>query len=82
VDARDGTSRSPCRVKPWALRCGRRLTRRERRLAELAGRGLSNAEIAERLVVSVRTVESHLFRAMQKLGVSDRREIASLIDSA
>ena len=56
------------------------LTRRERQLAELAGRGLSNAEIAERLVVSVRTVESHLFRAMQKLGVSDRREIASLID--
>jgi DNA-binding CsgD family transcriptional regulator len=58
------------------------LTRRERQLAELAGRGLSNLEIAERLVVSVRTVESHLFRAMQKLGVSDRREIAALIDTA
>jgi ATP/maltotriose-dependent transcriptional regulator MalT len=57
------------------------LTRRERQLAELAARGLSNPEIAERLVLSVRTVESHIFHVMQKLGVSDRREIASLIDS-
>jgi DNA-binding NarL/FixJ family response regulator len=55
------------------------LTRRERQLAELAASGLSNAEIADRLVLSVRTVESHLFKAMQKLGVGDRRAIASLI---
>jgi DNA-binding CsgD family transcriptional regulator len=51
------------------------LTARERQLVELARQGLSNAEIAERLVLSVRTVESHLYRAMQKLGVSDRREL-------
>jgi DNA-binding NarL/FixJ family response regulator len=51
------------------------LTRRETQLVALAARGMSNAEIAERLVVSVRTVESHLYRAMQKLGVSDRREL-------
>jgi DNA-binding CsgD family transcriptional regulator len=51
------------------------LTPRESQLAELAARGLSNAEIAERLVLSVRTVESHLYRAMQKLGVSDRRDL-------
>ncbi len=31
--------------------------------------------IAERLVLSVRTVESHVYRAMTKLGVSDRREL-------
>ncbi len=51
------------------------LTAREAQLVELAARGLSNAEIAERLVLSRRTVESHLYRAMQKLGVSTRKEL-------
>jgi hypothetical protein len=37
--------------------------------------GLSNVEIAERLVLSTRTVESHLYRSMQKLGISDRRDL-------
>ena len=53
-----------------------RLTPREAQLVELATRGLTNAEIADRLVLSVRTVESHMYRAMQKLGVSDRRRLA------
>ncbi len=35
----------------------------------------AGAEIAERLVLSVRTVETHLYRAMQKLGISDRRDL-------
>ena len=52
------------------------LTKREAQLVALAREGLCNAEIADRLVVSVRTVESHLYRAMHKLGVSDRRELA------
>ena len=52
-----------------------RSTARERQLVDLAREGLSNAEIADRLVLSVRTVESHIYRAMQKLGVSDRREL-------
>ncbi|MDO8211758.1 LuxR family transcriptional regulator [Conexibacter sp. CPCC 206217] len=52
------------------------LTPREAQLIELAARGLTNAEIADRLVLSVRTVESHIYRAMQKLGVSDRRDLA------
>ncbi len=51
------------------------LTRREAELVKLARNGLSNGEIAERLVLSSRTVESHLYRAMQKLGVSDRRDL-------
>ena len=51
------------------------LTPRESQLVALAARGMSNAEIADRLVLSVRTVESHIYRAMQKLGVSDRRDL-------
>ncbi len=51
------------------------LTKREQQLVDLASRGLSNAQIAEQLVLSIRTVESHLYRAMQKLGVSDRHDL-------
>ncbi len=52
------------------------LTAREREIVALAAAGASNAEIAERLVLSVRTVETHLFRAMKKLGVSSRSALA------
>jgi DNA-binding CsgD family transcriptional regulator len=51
------------------------LTPREEELVGLARRGLSNTEIADRLVLSVRTVESHIYRAMQKLGVNDRHDL-------
>lgn len=51
------------------------LTRREREVVELAARGLSNAEIAATLFVSVRTAEGHLLRAFTKMGVSDRASL-------
>ena len=51
------------------------LTRREAQIASLAARGLSNQEIAEQLVLSVRTVETYVYRAMQKRGVSNRHEL-------
>jgi DNA-binding CsgD family transcriptional regulator len=51
------------------------LTPREAQLIGLASGGMSNAEIADRLVISVRTVETHLYRGMQKLGIGDRREL-------
>jgi DNA-binding NarL/FixJ family response regulator len=55
------------------------LTVREREIAVLAARGLSNKAIAERLTVSVRTVEGHLYRAGLKLGVSERTALADVL---
>jgi DNA-binding NarL/FixJ family response regulator len=51
------------------------LTRRESQLAALASRGLSNQEIADQLMLSVRTVETYIYRAMQKRGVDNRRDL-------
>jgi DNA-binding CsgD family transcriptional regulator len=55
------------------------LTRREQEVAALASQGLSNADIAGKLVISIRTVESHLYSAYGKLGVSDRAELAAVL---
>jgi DNA-binding CsgD family transcriptional regulator len=55
------------------------LTRREREIAALASTGLSSRQIADRLVVSVRTVDNHLQRAYRKLGISSRDELAGLV---
>jgi DNA-binding CsgD family transcriptional regulator len=55
------------------------LTRREREVAELAARNLSSKDIAEKLFVSVRTVENHLQRAYEKLGVRSRVELADVL---
>ncbi|SCE93744.1 AAA ATPase domain-containing protein [Micromonospora viridifaciens] len=55
------------------------LTRREREVCELATTGLSNADIAERLVLSVRTVENHLQRAYEKLGVRQRSDLPRVL---
>jgi DNA-binding NarL/FixJ family response regulator len=59
---------------------GVQLTAREREIAALAALGLSNREIAARLVVSLRTVENHLSRAFVKLGVTSRRELPGALE--
>ncbi len=51
------------------------LTPREAQIAALAARGMSNQEIAEQLMLSVRSVETYVYRAMQKRGVTNRREL-------
>lgn len=56
-----------------------RLTRRQREVAELAARGLTNREIARRLDVSIRTVNAHLGHAYAMLGTSDRTRLTSLL---
>jgi predicted ATPase/DNA-binding CsgD family transcriptional regulator len=53
------------------------LTRREREVASLVARGLSNRDIAQRLVLSTRTIESHVERIMNRLGMGSRTEIAA-----
>ncbi|MGH8917416.1 MAG: LuxR C-terminal-related transcriptional regulator, partial [Actinomycetes bacterium] len=55
------------------------LTHREREIVTLAASGLSNRDIAQRLVISVRTVENHLYRATTKLGTTDRTELTALL---
>jgi DNA-binding CsgD family transcriptional regulator len=56
---------------------------REREVATLAASGLSNREIAERMHVSMRTVESHIYRACARLGLSSRAEfVASVVPGA
>jgi DNA-binding CsgD family transcriptional regulator len=55
------------------------LTDRERETVMLIADGLSNREIAERLSLSVRTVESHIYRAMAKTGTTSRDELANLL---
>ena len=54
------------------------LTEREREIMALVGEGLSNGEIAERLVVSPATAKTHVSRAMTKLGVRDRAQLVVL----
>jgi DNA-binding CsgD family transcriptional regulator len=56
-----------------------RLSRREREVAELAAAGLANAQIAQRLTLSTRTVESHLYQAYAKLGVAGRDDLAAAL---
>ena len=51
------------------------LTDREREVIALVGAGLSNEEIAERLVVSPATAKTHVSRAMGKLGARDRAQL-------
>lgn len=57
-------------------RYGDRLSPREQEVAELAGAGLSNREIAATLHLSPRTVEQHVARALKKLDVVSRRDLA------
>lgn len=55
------------------------LTKREREIALLGAEGLSSRQIAERLVVSIRTVDNHLARIYDKLGVAGRSELADAL---
>jgi DNA-binding CsgD family transcriptional regulator len=63
-----------------SVRPSARLTAREREIAGLAAGGLSSRAIAERLTLSVRTVDSHLSRVFTKLNVRGRQELRGIRD--
>ncbi len=59
---------------------GDELSPREAQIAELAGMGQKNREIAEALVLSTRTVEVHVASVLRKLGVPSRQELAKVAE--
>ncbi len=74
--ARRGRGRRSRTVSGWES-----LTPSERRVADLVGQHLSNAEIAELLFVSTTTVKSHLNRVFAKLSLSSRAQLAAAVHS-
>ena len=55
------------------------LTPQQRQIVRLAGDGLTDREIADRLFLSPRTVSSHLYRSYPKLGVASRHQLRDVI---
>lgn len=57
------------------------LTAQELQIAQLAARGLSNRDIAQRLYLSHRTIGTHLYRIFPKLGITSRGELRSALSA-
>ena len=72
-----GVARLPRRPQPGTLTNPGGLTDRQLEILRLVATGLSNAEIAHRLVVSPRTVDHHVSAILAKLGVPTRRDAAA-----
>jgi len=58
------------------------LTGRETQVAELLASGASNAEIAERLVLSVETVRTHVAHVLQKMRIRSRHQVGNVWEAA
>jgi DNA-binding CsgD family transcriptional regulator len=74
---------SQCEVRTPAVEAAARplpISGREREIAMLVAAGLSNRQIADRLFVSVRTAEGHLYRIFNKLGINSRDQLIHLLN--
>lgn len=74
-----GVHRLPCRRRADSGGVPGGLTARQFDVLTLLADGLTNAEIADRLVVSVRTVDSHVAAVLTRLGVGRRRDAATML---
>ena len=72
-------SQSPAVSTRRKARTAGGLTRREREIAGLLAEGLTNKEIAARLVISQRTVETHVDHVLSKLGMTSRAQVANWV---
>ena len=91
MSAQTATTRITSRLRPLGLRLDptvmrerprhgwESLTRTEVTVAELVAAGLSGAQIAERLFISTRTVQTHVSHALAKLGLRTRVELAAYV---
>jgi DNA-binding NarL/FixJ family response regulator len=89
AEAAAARARAIARSQGWSTPRGRRattrshpqgLTRREAEVAGLLADGMSNAAIADRLVLSPRTVEHHVAAVMTKLDVTSRHDVRDVLE--
>jgi DNA-binding NarL/FixJ family response regulator len=66
---------APADANPVAPARGNNLTRQQSAILQLLAHGLSNAEIAERLVVEVSTVKTHVSKLLQRFDLRDREQL-------
>ena len=67
------------RVRSYTPIGAESLTPSQRRVAELAAGGMTNREIAQTLFLTVKTIESHLAAAYDKLGIRSRQQLAAAL---
>lgn len=75
----DGVRQRPRAPQAETLANAAGLTARQVEILRLVAQGLSNAEIAQRLVLSTRTVDHHVSAVLQKLGLTSRRAAAGAL---
>lgn len=69
----------PARASASATDISTRLTKRERQIADQIAEGLTNRAIADKLVISIRTVQGHVDHILAKLGFTSRTQVAAWV---